>query len=122
MTELARQSPVRRSFTRSIDAQRMLHRLVPGGAHTYARGSDQYPEDMAPVHCTGLRRSGGGSGRQLVRRVRDGSSVGHPRTCLRAGGRGRHGGGTRRCELLPSNDWNCAPPSSSWSRCLAPTW
>ena len=25
------------------------HALIPGGAHTYAKGDDQYPEDMAPV-------------------------------------------------------------------------
>ncbi|CAN7490928.1 glutamate-1-semialdehyde 2,1-aminomutase [Terrabacter sp. LjRoot27] len=27
--------------------------MVPGGAHTYARGSDQYPEGMAPVLVRG---------------------------------------------------------------------
>lgn len=43
----------RRSFSRSADAQARLHRLVPGGAHTYARGSDQYPEGMAPVIVRG---------------------------------------------------------------------
>ncbi|WP_031466268.1 glutamate-1-semialdehyde 2,1-aminomutase [Sciscionella sediminilitoris] len=42
-------------FGESVRAQRRLHELVPGGAHTYARGSDQYPEDMAPV----LRRGKG---------------------------------------------------------------
>src|SRR4051794_11033831 len=42
-----------RSFTRSNQAQARLHALVPGGAHTYARGSDQYPEDMAPVLVRG---------------------------------------------------------------------
>lgn len=26
-----------------------LHHVVPGGAHTYARGDDQYPHDHAPV-------------------------------------------------------------------------
>ena len=26
-----------------------LQDLIPGGAHTYAKGEDQYPEDMAPV-------------------------------------------------------------------------
>lgn len=36
-------------FTRSEGAQARLHELVPGGAHTYARGPDQYPEGMAPV-------------------------------------------------------------------------
>ena len=42
-----------RSFARSIEMQRRLHEIVPGGAHTYARGSDQYPEDMAPVIARG---------------------------------------------------------------------
>jgi glutamate-1-semialdehyde 2,1-aminomutase len=26
-----------------------LHRLVPGAAHTYAKGDDQYPKDSAPI-------------------------------------------------------------------------
>lgn len=39
----------RLSFARSSAAQARLHELVPGGAHTYARGADQYPEQMAPV-------------------------------------------------------------------------
>ncbi|MFG1812659.1 glutamate-1-semialdehyde 2,1-aminomutase [Kribbella sp. NPDC049174] len=38
-----------KSFTKSIKANARLHDLVPGGAHTYAKGEDQYPEDMAPV-------------------------------------------------------------------------
>lgn len=42
-------TPPDRSFARSEELQRRLHELVPGGAHTYARGSDQYPEQMAPV-------------------------------------------------------------------------
>ncbi|WP_159798071.1 glutamate-1-semialdehyde 2,1-aminomutase [Puerhibacterium puerhi] len=41
------------TFTRSAAAQARLHRLVPGGAHTYARGSDQYPERMTPVLVRG---------------------------------------------------------------------
>lgn len=40
-------------FERSVAAQRRLHELVPGGSHTYARGSDQYPEGMAPVIARG---------------------------------------------------------------------
>ncbi|MET0134061.1 MAG: glutamate-1-semialdehyde 2,1-aminomutase [Kibdelosporangium sp.] len=40
-------------FRRSAHLQRRLHDLVPGGAHTYARGADQYPEDMAPVLVRG---------------------------------------------------------------------
>ncbi len=41
------------SFAASAALQRRLHELVPGGAHTYARGSDQYPEGMAPVLVRG---------------------------------------------------------------------
>jgi glutamate-1-semialdehyde 2,1-aminomutase len=40
-------------MTKSFDASnahmRAVHDLIPGGAHTYAKGDDQYPEDMAPV-------------------------------------------------------------------------
>jgi glutamate-1-semialdehyde 2,1-aminomutase len=42
-----------RSFERSNALQAQLHRLIPGGAHTYARGSDQYPENMAPILSRG---------------------------------------------------------------------
>lgn len=41
-------------FTASIAAQARLHDLVPGGAHTYARGEDQYPDGMAPILKYGL--------------------------------------------------------------------
>ncbi|WP_433549012.1 glutamate-1-semialdehyde 2,1-aminomutase [Streptomyces sp. CA-294286] len=34
---------------RSRLANERLHAMVPGGAHTYAKGDDQYPEDLAPV-------------------------------------------------------------------------
>ncbi|WP_327088029.1 glutamate-1-semialdehyde 2,1-aminomutase [Nonomuraea sp. NBC_01738] len=40
-------------FGHSEQLQRALHDLVPGGAHTYARGADQYPEGMAPVLVRG---------------------------------------------------------------------
>ena len=36
-------------FAASRDHQRRSHRLVPGGAHTYARGDDQMPEWMPVV-------------------------------------------------------------------------
>ena len=45
--------PANRSFERSNTLQAKLHHLVPGGAHTYSRGSDQYPEFMAPVLTRG---------------------------------------------------------------------
>lgn len=41
-------------FEKSAAAQDRLHDLVPGGAHTYARGSDQYPEGLAPVIARGF--------------------------------------------------------------------
>src|ERR1044072_1647430 len=40
-------------FTGSREANKRLHDLVPGGAHTYAKGEDQYPEGMAPVIARG---------------------------------------------------------------------
>jgi glutamate-1-semialdehyde 2,1-aminomutase len=46
-------APESRSFVRSTEAQQRLHELVPGGAHTYARGADQYPDGMAPVLVRG---------------------------------------------------------------------
>ncbi|RDH78660.1 glutamate-1-semialdehyde 2,1-aminomutase [Mycolicibacterium moriokaense] len=45
--------PPDRSFERSNDLQHRLHDLIPGGAHTYARGSDQYPEHMTPILVRG---------------------------------------------------------------------
>ncbi|MFJ4657371.1 glutamate-1-semialdehyde 2,1-aminomutase [Nocardia sp. NPDC088792] len=42
-----------RKFARSNKIQDRLHQLVPGGAHTYARGADQYPEGMAPILVRG---------------------------------------------------------------------
>ena len=33
----------------SLDLDARLRRLVPGGAHTYAKGIDQFPEGCAPV-------------------------------------------------------------------------
>jgi glutamate-1-semialdehyde 2,1-aminomutase len=41
------------TFEKSVLAQARLHRLIPGGAHTYARGSDQFPENMTPVLVRG---------------------------------------------------------------------
>lgn len=41
-------------FAASRSAQARLHEVVPGGAHTYAKGSDQYPEDACPVIARGL--------------------------------------------------------------------
>ncbi|MFG1907852.1 glutamate-1-semialdehyde 2,1-aminomutase [Kribbella sp. NPDC048928] len=38
-----------KSFTRSDAANKRLHDVIPGGAHTYAKGVDQFPEGMAPV-------------------------------------------------------------------------
>ncbi|TCO35348.1 glutamate-1-semialdehyde 2,1-aminomutase [Kribbella steppae] len=43
-----------KSFDKSVEANARLHELVPGGAHTYAKGDDQYPAEMAPVISHGL--------------------------------------------------------------------
>jgi glutamate-1-semialdehyde 2,1-aminomutase len=38
-----------KSFATSNAYVSAVHDLIPGGAHTYAKGDDQYPADMAPV-------------------------------------------------------------------------
>ena len=54
-------------FDRSNVLQARLHEVVPGGAHTFAKGSDQYPEDMAPVLVRGSgARSGIVDGNEFV--------------------------------------------------------
>lgn len=42
-----------RSFAASNAHTSAVLELIPGGAHTYAKGSDQYPADMAPVIARG---------------------------------------------------------------------
>jgi glutamate-1-semialdehyde 2,1-aminomutase len=37
------------ALRRSTSLSEQLTRLVPGGAHTYAKGPDQYPYEMAPI-------------------------------------------------------------------------
>jgi len=32
-------------FARSVELRERAHAMIPGGAHTYAKGDDQYPED-----------------------------------------------------------------------------
>ena len=41
------------NFEKSNALRERLHRTIPGGAHTYAKGDDQYPEGMAPVIVRG---------------------------------------------------------------------
>jgi glutamate-1-semialdehyde 2,1-aminomutase len=41
------------SFDLSLALTERLHRLVPGGAHTYAKGDDQYPADTLPILVRG---------------------------------------------------------------------
>lgn len=42
------------SFETSKALRERFHRLIPGGAHTYAKADDQYPEGMAPIIERGL--------------------------------------------------------------------
>jgi glutamate-1-semialdehyde 2,1-aminomutase len=46
--------PLPTSFQKSIAHQRRAHEVIPGAAHTYAKGDDQYPQDMCPVIARGL--------------------------------------------------------------------
>lgn len=40
---------VTRTFSGSVRLNERLRQVIPGGAHTYAKAEDQYPEGMAPV-------------------------------------------------------------------------
>ena len=40
-----RESVNRMNYQKSKTLQEKSHALIPGGAHTYAKGDDQYPED-----------------------------------------------------------------------------
>jgi glutamate-1-semialdehyde 2,1-aminomutase len=40
-------------FTESNRLQKRFNHLIPGGAHTYAKGDDQFPEGMAPYIVKG---------------------------------------------------------------------
>ncbi len=42
-----------RDFTASSSQVSAAHKVIPGGAHTYAKGDDQYPFGMAPVIARG---------------------------------------------------------------------
>jgi glutamate-1-semialdehyde 2,1-aminomutase len=42
-------APAEERLPLSSAANARLRTAVPGGAHTYAKGEDQYPEDLAPV-------------------------------------------------------------------------
>lgn len=42
-----------RTFDRSNDLRSRFHALIPGGAHTYAKGDDQFPESMSPYLVRG---------------------------------------------------------------------
>jgi glutamate-1-semialdehyde 2,1-aminomutase len=41
------------ALERSREVNERLHRAIPGGAHTYAKGDDQYPLGLAPVIAYG---------------------------------------------------------------------
>ncbi len=45
--------PRKLEFTKSKELQRKSHTLIPGGAHTYAKGDDQYPEQAPGFICRG---------------------------------------------------------------------
>jgi glutamate-1-semialdehyde 2,1-aminomutase len=42
-----------RRFDASMALSGRFHAAIPGGAHTYAKGDDQYPEDAAPIIVRG---------------------------------------------------------------------
>ena len=110
------------TFEKSVLAQARLHQLIPGGAHTYARGSDQFPEDMTPV----LVRGRGARVEDL-----DGNWLIEYGMGLRSVtlGHGYQPVVTRSARRLLKVSTSHAPvfgscvrPRTSWSRFRAPTW
>ena len=53
MTEMIIQEGLITNFERSIPLRQKLHDLIPGGAHTYAKGDDQYPQNAPAVLVRG---------------------------------------------------------------------
>lgn len=49
MSDNQRQTPTAPDQRRSLKLRAQLGSLVPGGAHTYAKADDQFPEQIAPV-------------------------------------------------------------------------
>lgn len=45
---------LRPKMTASQDLRRRFQGVIPGGAHTYAKGDDQYPEHLAPYISRGM--------------------------------------------------------------------
>ena len=45
--------PDKPRFDASLALGERLHRVIPGGAHTYAKGDDQYPDDALPIIVRG---------------------------------------------------------------------
>ena len=48
-------------FDRSVELSKRAHELIPGGAHTYAKGDDQYPESAPDSSHAGRVRTSGTS-------------------------------------------------------------
>src|SRR3984957_6797941 len=45
---LMSEEPSTRTVSASLELQRRAHELIPGGAHTYSKGDDQFPECAPP--------------------------------------------------------------------------
>ncbi|MFT4825336.1 MAG: glutamate-1-semialdehyde 2,1-aminomutase [Halioglobus sp.] len=43
----------KRTFAKSLKLQKDIHRVIPGGCHTYAKGDDQFPEFIPPLIASG---------------------------------------------------------------------
>ena len=58
-----------RPFARSLELDARLRHVVPGGAHTYAKGIDQFPEGCAPDHRARVGLPRLGRRRERVHRI-----------------------------------------------------
>lgn len=106
----------------SRTANERLHAMIPGGAHTYAKGDDQYPENLAPVisHGSGAhvwdvdgnRYIEYGSGLRSV-------SLGHAHPRVIEAVR-RELTAAATSSGRPSS--RSRPPNASWPPCRPPRW
>ncbi len=95
---------------------------MPGGAHTYARGSDQYPEDMAPIIARGegarVHDVDGNCYVEYGMGLRS-VTLGHGYGPVVAAVASAAAGGI---SFTRPTHWSSRPPRRSSSRCPAPTW
>ena len=108
------------SFERGKSLSRRAHSIIPGGAHTYAKGDDQFPELAPPFIVRGEVVTSG------ISMVTNSSSTEwgarrHLGTAIDRSSRPQHAR-CRRHELRPPARSKLSAPNGSWKWCPRRTW